>query len=131
MDRRLQWFRSHDRDRYTIQIIELDNFIIGWSSLSRYREGRQALQSTAEISYYIHSDYQSLGYGSYLIEQTIKVGQENGFINLVALLLSSNIASMGILLKFQFEEWGRIPSAALIENQWFDHLFYGLRIKTI
>lgn len=125
MSQRHHWFNAHDADRYVIQVLELDDCIIGWSSLSKYREGRKALKNTAEISYYMDSNHQGKGHGSYLIEQTIEAAKTIGFKNLVALLLSSNELSIRILEKYSFSEWGRIPKAAEIDNHQFDHLYYG------
>lgn len=122
------WFGAHDTERYLIHVLEVNNTIIGWSSLSKYREGREALKHTAEISYYIDSNHQGRGYGSYLIERTIFEAQSVGFKNLVALLLSSNEVSIRLLEKYAFREWGRIPLAAEIGSNQFDHLYYGRRI---
>jgi len=122
------WFDDHDAERYLIHVIELNNRIVGWSSLSKYREGRGALKNTAEISYYIESTHQGKGYGTNLLERTILEAQGVGFKNLVALLLSSNEISIRILEKYAFREWGRIPRVAEIGSNQFDHLYFGRRI---
>ena len=125
---RLGWFKNHPSSSYPISVILHDEKVIGWSSLSKYREGREALQRTAEISYYLDHDHLGKGYGSVLIEATVDKARSLFFENLVAILLDSNKPSIGILEKYGFAEWGRIPKAALIKNQLVDHLYYGLRL---
>ncbi len=123
-----EWFTQHDIDLYPVFVIEADGQVIGWSSLSSYRKGRQALKAVAEISYYIDSQHQRKGLGSLLIEQTINSASDYGFEILVAILLDTNTASKAILSKFGFAEWGRIFQAAQIERKRVDHLYYGKRL---
>lgn len=127
IEKRRAWFVNHD-DNYPIHVLEVDQKIIGWSSISKYRQGRPALRSTAEVSYYLHEDFQGRGYGSLLLEHAISAAKAIGYTNLVALLLASNSRSIGLLTKYQFEEWGRVPSAALINGQKYDHLYLGRTI---
>ena len=47
---------------------------------------------------------------------------------IVALLLGSNAPSMNLLLKFGFEEWGRLPGIAEIDANRYDHLYMGKRV---
>jgi len=88
----------------------------------------QALNTTAEISYYIASTHQRQGYGSFLVQRTITEAKLIGYSNLVALLLASNKGSIKLLKQFEFAEWGRIPKAAKIDNKLIDHLYYGRSI---
>jgi len=81
MDKRQVWFDNHDPLTYPVFIIEIKSKIIGWASLSRYREGRQALNTTAEISYYIASTHQRQGYGSFLVQRTITEAKLIGYNN--------------------------------------------------
>ncbi len=126
---RLQWYANHDRVRYPVYLIEMDGYAIGWSSLSKYREGREALRNTAEVSYYLSAVFQGKGHGSVILKETISRARDIGYQNLVAILLSSNEKSIRLLEKYGFTEWGRIPSAAEIDGQLFDHLYYGLALR--
>ena len=47
---------------------------------------------------------------------------------LIAMLLDKNPASIGLLQKFGFKEWGRMPGIARIDDQTADHLYYGLEL---
>ncbi|MEZ5023664.1 MAG: hypothetical protein R2728_10480 [Chitinophagales bacterium] len=50
-------------DNFPIYVLEIDGKVIGWISLSAYRKGRNALRYNAEVSYYIHQDFQQQGFG--------------------------------------------------------------------
>ena len=67
-----QWFESHTH-QYFILVVEENENIIGWTSISPYRKDRQALAATAEISYYIHTDYQRKGIGKLLVNEAINL----------------------------------------------------------
>ncbi len=122
---RENWLEGHMNEKFPVLVGELNGQIICWSSLSPWRAGRQALEQVAEISYFVHPEYQRSGYGSQIMEYTIVQARRNNHTHLIAWLLDLNPASIGILKKFSFKEWGRIPKAAKLHNAVCDHLLYG------
>ncbi|MCK5820877.1 MAG: N-acetyltransferase [Bacteroidales bacterium] len=122
------WYDQHGIEKYPVFVLEFKKCVVAWSSLSRYRRGRQALSSVAEISYYVDQDSLGLGIGKELIAKTIEMASQYELNTLLAILLASNIPSISILERFGFVEWGRIPGAANIDEQKVDHLYYGLKI---
>jgi len=128
LDERLEWFGEHD-DRYPVFVWEENGTVAGWISFSPYRKGRQALQSTAEISYYVHTRFHRMGIGSRLLEYAIAKAPGLKFRNLIAILLEPNAASIALLRKFGFELWGDMPAIAEINGGKFNHQYYGLRIQ--
>lgn len=122
------WFINHDIDKYPIFVIEKDNKVVGWCSLSAYRKGRQALASLAEISYYFHSEYQGQGLGTQIMKFALQTAPEYGFKNLVAILFGHNKASIKLLKKFGFKLWGKLPQTAEIDGTLYDHCYYGLKL---
>lgn len=125
---RLDWFNDHDKDSYPIYVIEKDNSILGWGSLSAYRKGRGALRTTAEISYYIDYNHHGKGLGKKLIEHMVNDCERLGFDNLVAILLEINYGSINILKHFGFEQWGLMPNIAILGDQKCGHLYYGIKL---
>lgn len=125
---RKEWFEMHSSNQYPIYVLVEGDTILGWSSISKYRGGRGALSLTAEVSYYLAKPHQGRGYGAKMLEYTISEANELGYQNLVAILLSSNERSIHLLKKFNFQEWGRMPQTAIINNKVYDHLYYGLKI---
>lgn len=127
LENRLIWF-SGFTDRHPIFVIEVDSKVLGYCYLSPYRPGRRALDSVVEISYYLDLDYTSMGLGSLLMENTLSVAKILGYKTVVAILLSSNTPSIGILEKFGFSKWGEIPQAANYGDDWYSHLYYGKKL---
>ncbi len=128
MEERLDWFREHDPGQYPVFVWEEKGRIAGWICFSPYRKGRQALRSTAEISYYVHPDYHRRGIGTALMRCAIEKASELGFKALIAILLEPNLASIGLLEKFGFKKWGEMPSIAEIGGGAYNHLYYGLHL---
>ena len=125
---RLDWFNNHNPDTYPIFVYEINNQIIGWISISAYRQGRQALRYTAEISYYINNDFKRQGIGSKLIKYAIDKSKELNYKTLFAIILDKNEASINILIKFGFVIWGHMPNIADFFGVECGHVNYGLRI---
>jgi phosphinothricin acetyltransferase len=125
---REDWFVLHDPARFPVFVASTDDRVVGWVSLGPYREDRQALAHVAEVSYYVDEEKHGKGYGSSLLEFAMHRAPEFGFSVLIAILLDRNPASIGLLEKFGFQEWGRMPGIALIDGQKADHLYYGLTL---
>lgn len=122
------WFKQHNTKSYPIFVYEEKDKVIAWLTLSAYRSGRKALATVAEISYYVHQDFQGNGIGSELVKFGIEIAPSFKFENLIAILLGSNKASIGLLKKYNFRGWGTLPKVANIGSQKVDHLYYGLKL---
>ncbi|MDX1699640.1 MAG: GNAT family N-acetyltransferase [Melioribacteraceae bacterium] len=128
LESRSEWLQEHLDEKYPILLAELNGQIIGWCSLSKYRPGRKALESTAEISYYLDKNFQGVGFGTRLIEETINYAKDHGIKNLMAILLDINKASSKILTKFGFEKWGHLPNIAEINGSRCGQFIFGKNI---
>ena len=91
---RFPWFDSHQQERYPLIVVVIGPQIIGYGTLSQYRGGRPSLSKVAEVSYYLHEDYQRMGIGSLLLQYLLRIASKLGFKHLFALLLDTNHASM-------------------------------------
>ena len=124
---REQWYAAHDQNIYPV-FVAVDDRVVGWVSLGSYREERQALAHVAEVSYYVDEKERGKGIGSSLMEHVVQVAPNYGFSVLIAILLNRNPYSIALLEKQGFQEWGRMPGIARIEEQQADHLYYGLKL---
>lgn len=125
---RLPWFREHDPGNYPLFVYEIDGNIAGWISISSYRPGRQALRFTVETSYYVHPDFKRQGIGSKLITHAIAEAKERKYKSLFAIILDKNEASIKLLLKHGFAQWGHLPGVADFDGEECGQVYYGLRI---
>ncbi|MBI1783399.1 MAG: N-acetyltransferase [Sphingobacteriales bacterium] len=125
---KLDWLKEHEEERFPILIAEENGIVAGWICLSAYRKGRQALQNTAEISYYIRKHYWKKAIATQLMEVMMSKAKELGFKNLMAILIDANNASTALLKKFGFEQWGLMPDIIEIDDKTYGHSYYGKKI---
>jgi len=125
---RMDWFHGHPQNSYPIYVYELNGAVVGWISISPYRCGRKALRYTAEISYYVHSDFKRQGIGNKLIEYILIQSKFLNFKTLFAIILDKNIASINLLKKFGFAEWGHLPDIADFDGEICGHVYYGRKV---
>jgi len=125
---RKHWFASYSDERTPIFVYVDCGIVVGYCYLSKYRPGKQALESAAEISYFIDYKHHRKGIGSKLVQHTIRVAKELGYRNLFAILLSCNSGSITFLVKHGFELWGTLPDIACIDGKTYSHYYYGLTI---
>ena len=123
------WLASHNGTRTPVFVYEDCGAVVGYCYLSEYRPGRQALESTAEISYFIDFNHHRKGIGSKLVQHMIGAAGELGYKNLIAILLSCNEGSIALLKKFQFEQWGTLPDVANIDANVYSHYYFGLKLR--
>jgi len=64
---------------------------------------------TAEISVYIAADARGKGLGRRLVKFILESAPKFGIKNVVALIFSSNAASLNLFAKFGFTRWGELP----------------------
>lgn len=125
---RQQWFNEHQSDKFPIWVFEAEGKVAGYSYISPYRSGRNALHNVCEISYYIDFDYHRKGIGSQLVDYILQEAKVKGFKNVIAIVLSCNSRSIMLLKKYGFSEWGLLPEIAQFDDILFSHIYYGKKI---
>ena len=128
VDERKEWFEFHQDEKYPIYIIEQANQIIGYGTLSKYRSGRSALQKVVEVSYYIDNQHHKKGIGTFLLNALLDESKVLGFKFALAILLDSNIGSIHLLKKFEFQQWAHFPEIVELKNKTCGHLIYGKKL---
>jgi L-amino acid N-acyltransferase len=128
VEERTSWLEEHLLVEYPMYVYEIDNNVIGYLYFSAYRPGRRAMRYTAELSYYIHNDYQRQGIGTKLMEFAIEKSIQLNFRNLISILLEWNVPSIKLLEKFGFKQWGCLPGIADFDGEICSHMYYGLKL---
>ena len=82
--------------------------ILAWGSRSDYHP-REGYRITAEISVYVASGARGKGLGRRLVNFMLESAPKFGVKNVVALIFSSNAASLNLFAKFGFTRWGELP----------------------
>jgi L-amino acid N-acyltransferase YncA len=125
---RARWLNEHDIANYPVFVYELDGQVVGWLSVSPYRQGRAALRYAVEVSYFIHKDHQGKGIGTQLLSHAIKACRELGYKTMLAIILEPNTASARLLEKSGFENWAYLPAIADFSGVECSQVYYGLKL---
>lgn len=127
IEERELWFNAHGKN-YPIFVAQENDLVTGWISISAYRPGRQALRFTAEISYYVHKDFQKKGIGSMLMAYAVENAPKYGIRTLFAILLENNSSSIKLLEKFNFEKWAHLPYVADFDGIEIGQYYFGRKV---
>ncbi len=107
---RTQWFREHT-GRYLLLVCEERGAVVGYASLSRYRE-RKAFDKTVELSVYIHREHWGKGIGRSLMTELLSRAEQcDGIETVVSLVTSENAVSIHLHEALGFSYCGQIRNA--------------------
>jgi phosphinothricin acetyltransferase len=123
--RRREWFDAHEPARYPVFVYDQDGNVLGWLSLSAYRPGREALQDVAEVSYYVDEAHRGEGIGSRLVEHALIESMRMNKRVLFAIIIEGNEASVALLKRFGFEQWGYLPQVIACYGEVRGQLYLG------
>ena len=70
-EQKAAWFHEHNRESCPVYVLEINDNVVGWCSLSPYRGGRLALKRTAELVVYVDYAYHGQGIGKRLIRHAL------------------------------------------------------------
>lgn len=127
-EERRHWFDDHQSDRFPLWVYEAGGQVVGYVYISPYRSGRSAVRDVCEVSYYLDFACHGQGIGSELVAHAIGEARKRGFNHMIAMLLSANAASIALLKKFAFAEWGNMPDIADFGDITCSHLYYGRKL---
>ena len=111
-----EWFISLKKKK-NIFIMTRHNIPLGYFYFSPWREGRDALNSTVELSFYIEKNYRGQGLGNLILRDALQKAAKKNLKYLLAILLDINAASVGLLRKFGFEIRGHLPGIAQLKDK--------------
>lgn len=94
-----KWFSDHMQDNYPVIVAELDDKVIGWASLSRFRTN-SGYNKTAEVSIYVSDNHRHKGVGTTLLNALISMSES--FHCLIAVITENNWASLALHSKCGF-----------------------------
>ena len=127
---RLEWFDRHDENSYPVYLYVKEDKVLGWASLSAYRPGREALEQTAEISFYVDIGHRARGIGSKLVDHCLRMAPALGFRVLFAIVIDGNEGSIALLKKFGFDRWGYLPEVINSDGELRGQFYLGKIIRS-
>lgn len=112
-------------------VIRSGDNILGWGALSP-TSSRCVYTGVAEVSIYIGEKYRGLGLGKVLLEDLVRLSEENGFWTLQSGIIKENISSIILHEKCGFRELGIREKVAKMNNgKWHDVVLMERRSKIV
>jgi phosphinothricin acetyltransferase len=125
---RQSWFAHHPPDKYPVTVAELDGQIVGWGSLSKFRD-RAAYDPTVEASVYIHHDFHRRGIGRALLVDLIERARAIGYHSLIGGASADQTASVALQESLGFQFVGRFREVGYKFGRRLDVVFMQLMLK--
>ena len=114
------WYKAHNVENHPLLVAEKDGVVIGYATLSSYRE-KEAFRSTVELSIYIHRDYRGGGVATALMEAILgEARADERTHTVVSVITSGNEASEKLHKKFGFEYCGCIKEVGIKFGEYRD-----------
>ncbi len=97
-----KWYDEHIQKDFPIIVCLLDNKVVGWASLSTFRDYR-GYDKTVEVSLYVKNEYKRKGIGSLLLKNIEEEAKKRNFNAIVSAITGGNDASINLHKKFGYE----------------------------
>lgn len=120
--RTLQEQRDWLTDRsgaHAVIVAELDGAVVGFASLSPYRQ-RAAYSTSVENSVYVHADHHGIGVGRALMQGILDVAMQHGFHAVFAKIVDGHEASIALHASLGFETVGTEREVGRKFGRWLD-----------
>ena len=122
-DRRV-WFEAHNKDNHPLIVLEQDNTVWGYASLSTFN-AKPAYASSTELSVYVHKNARGRGYGQLLTEAILQMAVADSATHRVySLITAENQASIALHRKLGFRLVGTITQAGTKFGRWLDVTYW-------
>jgi len=127
LEARQTWFTKHPGDKYPVTVAQVAGEVVGWGSLSKFRD-RAAYDPTVEASVYIRHDYHRRGIGRALLVDLIERARTIGFHSLIGGASADQAASIALQESLGFQHVGRFKEVGYKFCQWLDVVFMQLML---
>jgi len=115
----LAWIDAHQGAHAAIVLVDDEDAVVGFASLSPYRS-RPAYATTVEDSVYVHRDHRGRGYGQRLLEDLVGRARQHGFHSIIARIVGGHAASIALHDRCGFEYAGTEREVGRKLNRWLD-----------
>ena len=124
---RLKWLHTHHAAKLPVLVATLDDQVVGWASLSRYRPS-SGYRHTAEVSVYVDPHAQRRGVARRLVTALHDWATTAGLRAIVASIDSENAASTRLFESLGYGEVARLPEVGRKFDRWRTQLLYHLAV---
>jgi L-amino acid N-acyltransferase YncA len=119
LDEQVSWIDEHSGGHPAIVAVDGDGSVIGFGSLSPWRE-RPAYAGSVEDSVYVHRDHRGRGVGRLLLDELVRLGRDHGFHTVVARIVGGHETSIALHAACGFDQVGIEREVGRKFKQWLD-----------
>ena len=127
LEARQAWFQAHPPTKYPVTVVELAGQVVGWGSLSKFRD-RAAYDGTVEASVYIRHDCHRRGLGRTILFDLIERARHAGFHTLLGGASADQTASVKLQESLGFTHVAHFREVGNKFGQWLDVVFLQLML---
>ena len=128
MTHRVAWFDLHRKQDLPVFVAENEGGVIGWSSLSKYRD-RVGYRFTVEDSVYIAEAHRGKGVGKLLLAPLIQAARDRNLCAIIGAIDADNKASIRLHAGFGFETVGHFKKVGYKFERWLYVVYMELLIR--
>jgi phosphinothricin acetyltransferase len=128
LESRQAWFAHHPPGTYPVIVAELDGQVVGWGSLSKFRE-RAAYSPTVEASIHIDSQRHRRGLGRLLLSDLIERARRAGYHSIIGGSSADQAASIALQEGLGFQRVALLKEVGYKFGQWLDVVYLQLLLE--
>jgi phosphinothricin acetyltransferase len=119
LEDQLAWQAAHSGAHPAVVAIADDGEVLGFASLSSYRD-RPAYATTVEDSVYVHHGHRGEGVGRALLTEIVRLARVHGFHSVIARIADAQAPSIGLHQACGFELVGIEREVGRKFGRWLD-----------
>jgi L-amino acid N-acyltransferase len=123
-EERLAWFENRG-PAHPVAVAELDGGIVGWASISRFRE-RAAYDRTVENAVYVRPEYHRRGIGAALLADSVERARAAGHHAVIAVIDAEQHGSIALHERHGFERVALLREVGFKFGRWLDVVYLQL-----
>lgn len=123
LEQRTRWFEQHQQQDLPVLVaVNEAGAIIGWGSLSKYRE-KIGYRYTVEHSVYVARDQRRLGAGRLIVMALVDAARQLGKHVIIGGIDADNQASLKLHQSLGFEQVAHLKQVGYKFDRWLDVIF--------
>jgi len=129
LEQRTRWFEQHHEAGLPVLVaVDSDGRIVGWGSLSKFRE-KIGYQYTVEHSVYVAPDQRRQGIGRSILQALIEAACAMGKHIIIGGVDADNEASRRLHESLGFEQVAHFKQVGYKFDRWLDLIFYQRELR--
>jgi len=127
LSQRQAWFAAHNPQTYPVVVVEAEDRVVGWGSLSKFHP-RAGYDPTVEASVYIADGFHRRGLGRAILVHLIERARHAGFHTVIGGASADQAASIALQENLGFRQVGCLKEVGQKFGQRLDVVYLQLML---